>query len=139
MVTTADVCYATEMIADLNSKNLDIERRLPVWCALSELFLDTELQPSDYQWIADVLRASGYSRAELRAVFENEVAPAFVPNLFSVAGQWAGWREEDVRDIVLRSLQSGTAARIGSWLGKRLYRGHLTDQWNAVESHLIDR
>jgi len=114
----------------------DIERRLPVWCALSDLFLDTELQPHDYRRIADVLRISGYSRAELRAILEDEVAPAFITNLLSVAGEWAGWSEEAVRGIMLESIRPGITARIRSWLSKRIVRGYLADKWNAVEGNL---
>ncbi|MGD9881793.1 MAG: hypothetical protein AB7F22_03615 [Reyranella sp.] len=83
----------------------DIERRLPVWHGLSQLFLDTELQPQDYSGIADRLRASGYSLQELHCILQDEVAPAFATNFGGVAGEWTGWSESTVRDLVLRSLQ----------------------------------
>ncbi|WP_176538975.1 hypothetical protein [Rhizobium sp. J15] len=43
----------------------EVQRRLPVWHAMSDLFLDTELQARDYRRIAKVLAGSAYSRAEL--------------------------------------------------------------------------
>jgi hypothetical protein len=82
----------------------DIDRRLPVWHGLSQLFLDTELQPQDYESIAARLRVCGYSTPELHRILLDEVAPAFGPNLASVAGEWAGWSESAVHDVVLRSL-----------------------------------
>jgi hypothetical protein len=36
------------------------ERRLTIWRALSELFLDTELDTAAYARIAQVVAASGY-------------------------------------------------------------------------------
>ena len=83
---------------------VEIERRVPVWHALSDLFLDTELQAEDYRRMADVLRRSGHSPGELRAILQEEVAPIFFVNLLSVAGEWAGWSEDDVREIMLTSL-----------------------------------
>jgi hypothetical protein len=35
----------------------DIKQRLPVCCALSQLFLDIEVQPQDYASIAEFLDA----------------------------------------------------------------------------------
>ena len=116
--------------------DMDVARRLPVWCALSELFLDTELQPEDYRWIAGVLRASAYSRDELRAIYEDEVSPIFIFNLLSVAGVWAGWREEDVREIMLRSFNLGIIDKSLSWIVKRILRRELDDMWKIIENNL---
>ena len=37
----------------------EIDRRKPVWAALSELWLDTELTDDDLHRIADVMKRSG--------------------------------------------------------------------------------
>lgn len=79
----------------------EIARRLPVWTALSDLFLDTELDAPDFDRIAAMLSASGYAYAELRRIFEGEVAPVLGLNLYAVAGEWAGWDQAFVRDRVL--------------------------------------
>ena len=68
----------------------EVARRRPVWIALSELWLDTELDEADLHRIADVLRASAYSLIELRQIYLHEVAPVMYPNTLSVAGEWAG-------------------------------------------------
>src|SRR3954447_14412529 len=72
----------------------EIERRKPVWIALSDLWLDTELTEHDLRRIAEVMRRSGYEVEELREIYLFEVAPVVFPNLLSVAGEWAGFDEE---------------------------------------------
>jgi hypothetical protein len=72
----------------------EIERRKPVWIALSDLWLDTELTEDDLRRIAEVMRRSGYNVGELREIYLFEVAPVVFPNLLSVAGEWAGFDEE---------------------------------------------
>ena len=72
----------------------EIERRKPVWAALSELWLDTELEEDDLRRIAEAMRRSGYSVGELRDIYLFEVAPVVFPNLLSVAGEWAGFDRE---------------------------------------------
>jgi hypothetical protein len=110
----------------------DIDRRLPVWHGLSQLFLDTELQPQDYASIAGQLRASGYSTQELHRILLDEVVPAFAANLDGVAGEWAGWSENTVRDLVLRSLQEkdGLMRRILPM--RRAHLRHAEAEWQKL-------
>lgn len=114
----------------------EIERRLPVWHALSDVFLDTELQPCDYKWIAGVLKGSGYSPAELRAILQDEVAPAFITNLLSVAGEWTSWSEDEVRHIMLRSLRRRVPML--KWMRKRLARRVVGDEWQRIASAMAE-
>lgn len=117
------------------SGDSDIERKLPVWHALSDLFLDTELQPDDYARIAGQLRTSGFSPAEIRRVLETEVAPAFGPNLLSVAGEWTPWSETDVNDIMRRSA-TGLAPLRG--LKQRMFRSYVAQEWEKLRP-LLER
>ena len=110
----------------------DIRRRLPVWLALTEVFLDTELQPMDYRWIAAELSASGYSPEELCGIFHREVAPAFLPNLMSVAGEWEPWSEAEVREIMLDYLEAGFARRAYGGARRWLFRGMLEEEWAKI-------
>ena len=101
----------------------EIERRKPVWAALSELWLDTELEDEDLRRIAGVMSQSGYSVDELREIYLFEVAPVVSPNLLSVAGEWAGFdegwlfaevaRQARRRSPVLRAL---VRLGIGKWV-----------------------
>ena len=114
------------------SDQLDIDPRLPVWHAFSELFLDTELQPYDYRDIGNRLRASGYSREELRRILEDEVAPVFSSNLLSVAGEWTAWTQDEVEDIMKRSLRYRIGFSPLWWLSKRMFAGHLREEWDKI-------
>jgi hypothetical protein len=81
----------------------DPENRTPVWLAMSEFFLDTELTEVTISYIARICAASPYSMGELERIMFIEVYPAFVSNLLSVAGEWAGWSEDFVRKRVLET------------------------------------
>jgi len=109
---------------------------MPVWSALSDLFLDTELQPDQERRIARELSASGYSREELWRIFYDEVAPAFAFNLLDIAGEWAMWSEDEVREIMLASLRSGSRFPAMAWLKKRLFRRHLEREWARLSALL---
>jgi hypothetical protein len=117
---------------------LEIDRRLPVWHAFSDLFLDTELQADDYRRIAAALRSSGYTPAELRAILADEVGPAFSFNLLDIAGEWSGWTEQAVREIMLSSLQSSGRMPPLTWLKKLLLKRHLAEAWGRIEPRLDD-
>ena len=69
----------------------EIESRRPVWEALSELFLDTELDETDFQRIAMCLAESPYGIGELEDILRFEVLPKLKWNLMCVAGEWAGF------------------------------------------------
>jgi len=59
--------------------------------ALADLFLDTDVSASH----ASVFRAmaeAGFSEKETQVILINDVAPAVGFNLFSSAGEWAGFK-----------------------------------------------
>jgi hypothetical protein len=107
----------------------DDARRRPVWHALSELFLDTELTGDDYRRIARVLTRSGFPPDRLRQILAEEVAPAFAVNLIDVAGAWAPWDESDVAAIMARSRRSSAP---GKWLWRRFARRHVAEEWAKI-------
>lgn len=78
----------------------EIQQRRPVWLALSELWLDTELSEADLDRIAGVIGSSGLTLEELRRVYLLEVAPVVYLNTWVVAGEWSGfdpaWLEERI-------------------------------------------
>ena len=69
----------------------DLANRLPVWVALSDLYLDTELSAHDFERLAETLAASPYTTGELEQILLAEVHPACFANLLSVAGVWSGF------------------------------------------------
>ncbi len=52
--------------------------------------------------MARVLSASGYSEPELEQILRWEVGPVLLPNLFSVAGEWAGFDLQWLETEILR-------------------------------------
>jgi len=101
----------------------ELERRKPIWTAFSEFWLDTKLEETGLRSIARIAAASGYSVSELRDIYLYEVAPVVSSNLWTVAGEWAGFDEEwlhkearkraEHRSIWLRFW---SFVRIGRWL-----------------------
>jgi hypothetical protein len=71
----------------------ELARRKPIWLALAEFYLDTELQPADFRRIRTVFDQSGYSAAEIRRIDYEEIGPLLYTNFLSVAGEWAGFDE----------------------------------------------
>lgn len=110
----------------------EIARRLPVWSALSEVFLDQEPLTDTYRSIADVIDENGFSAIEAEAIFRDEVAPAFAINLWSVVGEWQGWPEDFVRERVLEK-RTSTLARFAA----RLFNGRtLKEEWAKIAAFL---
>ena len=79
----------------------DLERRRPLWEALSQLFLDTENQEADYRWIARCIRESGYTLSEVECVLWEEVFPVVEWNLRHPCGVWQGFRLEWLEQAIL--------------------------------------
>jgi len=114
----------------------EIEKRLPVWCALSDLFLDTELQSTDFDRIAGAIMRSGIGVSQAQQILQEEVAPVFVVNAFSVAGEWAGWPAASVKEWILTYLRSGSAPRAWRSLQARRNRMLYDAAWRQVANRL---
>jgi hypothetical protein len=84
---------------------VDIQRRRPVWTALADLFLDTELQEADLRYIARVLVASGYTYVEVDEILYSEVFPVCIPNMRSVAGEWARFDTDWLQGRILANIR----------------------------------
>lgn len=110
----------------------DIDRRMPVWHALHQIFLDTELDPDQYRRIAETLAASGYGRDALKAILDDEVAPAFHFNILDIAGEWTPWHPDQVREIVLDHLRGRSTLPPLPWLRRRLFRRTIDAEWEKI-------
>ena len=71
-----------------------LRTRLPVWRALSEFFLDTELGEADYQRIAAALGNSPYTEQQLGEILRYEVYPPCRWNLMIATGEWLAFSDE---------------------------------------------
>ena len=79
----------------------DLACRRPVWLALSDLFLDTDVQLLQAH-NTRLLAGSAYSLDELDAILRDEVHPACAFNLCVVAGEWAGFEADWLERRILR-------------------------------------
>src|SRR5262249_52863850 len=99
-------CFLPMMlrILMLRSPQEELVRRRPVWEALSEFFLDTELNESQLRHIATVLRASGYAESELEEILICEIAPVLYSNLclwHTIAGVWDAFDVDKIEAAIL--------------------------------------
>lgn len=85
----------------------DLPRRRPVWSALSELYLDTELEEADWERLAAVLVRSGYSLGQLEEILYRELHPVLHRNLLSVAGEWSAFDVTWLETKILEKCHSG--------------------------------
>jgi hypothetical protein len=120
-------------------RELDIQQRLPVWTVLAELFLDTSFDDADYDRIAAVLRKSPYQLTEIEQILRNEVSPAFSGNLLSIAGEWARWTEEEVKEVMERWLVRQSAKGWTAWIKTRFTARVVPMDWHPIAARLAVR
>ena len=102
--------------------------RKPLWLALSDLFLDTELQEYDLVFIARSMHESGYTLDEINDILMLEVFPVCIANLHSVAGEWIGFDETWVVDTILTAKRPN---RIRRWMNNRNF-WMIKNNWEKV-------
>lgn len=106
----------------------DDDARIPVWNALSDLYLDTDVALS-HAYIVRTLAASPYSLDELHGMLMYDVHPALYRNLMSVAGEWAGFDEAWlVERIAAVRRQPRWRRRITHWFAR-----DIGAQWRTLE------
>lgn len=103
------------------------DERFPVWEVLSEFFLDTELQEQDYDRIATTLAATDYSTAEIKEILDYEVSPACKWNLYSIAGEWAGFHPDWIMETIAPRKDKRPRIRLPQ-LSCWMFRSH----WKSV-------
>ncbi len=89
----------------LKSAAEDLPNRRPVWEALSDMFLDTDVSLST-AWRVSVLVASPYPVNDLEKILVDEVYPICKYNLRCVAGEWAGFDQKWLEEEILRRMTS---------------------------------
>lgn len=87
---------------------INIVERKPIWIALSEFYLDTELGDADFRQIAFTILESPYSFEEVRTINKYEVFPVLKSNLLGPTGVWAGFDEEWLIDRISTRLNRKT-------------------------------
>jgi hypothetical protein len=115
----------------------DLEARRPVWWALSDLFLDTELDELAYNYIAQTCVDSPYSPKECAEILWHVVYPICIGNLFSMTGVWGAFDQEWLENEIIRHV-STWRFRFWQRLGREqplLGRIVLSD-WHEVQKRM---
>lgn len=89
-----------------------LDERKRVWNVLSELYLDTELQESDFQYVALGLHKSPFSFDEIKRIDQYEVFPVLFSNLLNPAGEWGGFDEKRLVKNIMNWMESRNALDI---------------------------
>lgn len=103
----------------------ELERRRPVWEAMADLFLDTDVRFS-LPFVARRCAESGYDDETLERIFWAEVFPEAIPNLLQVAGEWALLKLDEAA-LIKRANGGGIP-----WLTRRAHGAMVQHDWLAV-------
>lgn len=112
----------------------DLADRRPVWDALSDMFLDTDISLSR-EWRVRVLAESPYSVDDLERILVDEVYPVCKYNLLCVAGEWTGFDLDWLEEQILRRLASRWRFLPATSI-KRLGSG-LPSEWSLMKTAII--
>ena len=114
----------------MNDSELLLARR-PLWQALSNFYLDTELSPEELKGIALNFQISNLSLNVIKEIDLYEVFPLLLPNLFSTTGVWNGfdpdWLNEHCaklyykRNHSFHRLSIRIKNRFAYWMRKRYW------------------
>jgi len=120
-------------------ESLAIAHRKPVWIALSEFYLDTELDDSALRHIAFSIIDSPYSFEEVKRINKYEVFPILQHNLLSAAGVWAGFDEEWLVQKVTSRIQSKNVLNDASLeICYQIFKWMCRDYWRRLEKIFND-
>ncbi len=116
------------------STRLSLVERRPVWSALSNLFLDTDVSALR-EANARQLAASPYSIAELQRILVHEVYPVCRSNLFGwPGGEWLAFDEEWLQTRILRRLRS--PFRPLHWMNLGRLSVHASWEWRRTKARI---
>jgi len=116
-------------------KPLHIKERKPVWIALSDFYLDRELQDYNFQYIAKIILESPYTFEEIKIINMYEVFPVLQPNLLQPAGEWAGFNEEWLIEAITDYLETKNSRDdVMISTNYKKYGWMQEDYWQKLES-----
>ncbi|WP_276875111.1 DUF7079 family protein [Chryseobacterium joostei] len=111
-----------------------LENRKQVWVALSELYLDTELQESDFTYMAKILFESSFTFDEIKRIDQYEVFPVLFSNLLSPAGEWAGFNERILVKNIMKWIKTRSKLDIFAVKCIYLFYGKINrSYWKRIE------
>jgi hypothetical protein len=112
----------------------EIALRKPIWLALSELYLDTELSETDLENIAAVIVEKNLTIAEAKKIDKYEVFPILLPNVLSVAGDWAGFDKDWLFEKIIHHFKANSKISLVTIeISDFLFKGINKKYWKQIE------
>ncbi len=109
------------------------QTRKQLWIAMSDLWLDQDLEAYQLQSIADVVRESGLDEPELDKIFALELAPFLGANHLTATGVWDGFDRQWVcQQARIRYTRYRWRDRVSAALGITTYAAR--PYWNRVKA-----
>lgn len=87
---------------------INIEERKPIWIALSDFYLDTELEDYRFRYIASIVQKSPYTLEKVKEIDKQEIFPVLHANLLAATGVWNGFQEEWLIEKILERMGKKT-------------------------------
>lgn len=117
---------------------LGLKKRKAIWSALSEFYLDTELQAGDFDRITKTFKESGYSLSELKAIDLFEVFPVLQSNLLSMTGEWSGFDQDWLYKECEKNYykRKNPIFRIIRVLKNKIHYWMREDYWKEIENRM---
>lgn len=117
----------------MNSK--EIEKRKPVWLAISRFYLDTKLVLSDIEVIKATFKDSGFSLEELKNIDFYEVRPIVGANLLDTAGEWRAFDKDWLwNEILTKSLTRKRRNNFYTKWRRKQFETNKHCYWNTFHS-----
>jgi len=106
----------------------DLARKKPLWLVLSDLFLDIEIEDSDLSSIVQIMKKSGFDLVEIGKILMDDVFPICIGNMYSVAGVWTGFNENELFEAIIKSKPPNLLQR---YINKVRFR-MIKDKWQTI-------
>ena len=116
--------------------NQDYKLRTSIWDALSNFYLDTELNDTTYDYIHNVFIDSQLDLATLKAIDLYDVFTCLQQNLLCLTGAWAGFDSDWLHKKCLENYKkrkSSNSFRIYTRLKNKLHYWMRKRHWLEIE------
>lgn len=112
---------------------IDDEAHRSARLAISQLFLDTELDELDLKSIARELTETGLPVEELQRIYETEVAPACWRNLRALpGGVWTGFDRQSLGEAIRQHRIQNSIPTLWQRWSVRRWTASTRDDWSRV-------
>ncbi|WP_431287242.1 DUF7079 family protein [Roseateles chitinivorans] len=120
-----------------DTRFIDDEAHRSARLAISQLFLDTELDELDLKSIARELLATGLPVDELQRIYETEVAPACWRNLRALpGGAWTGFDGRSLDEAIRQHRIRNSIPTLWQRWSIRRWTASTRDDWSRVLKNL---